>query len=599
MLKRLYHFIIVRMTLQRKMVLVFCFFLPIIIFLVGISITTWMKQYIRDSIIEKYALIDSSVMDEITMLKYHDEQIFSSITMNKDIQKALSDPPLENTNERYEQYRKMTQLLSINTTYGSVTGIYLVGENGQSLRSSMGLADIAHTYPDRFDPYYDAAVASSGKSVWSVSAGNIFSTANNASEPGGPYIYMARAFRTRISQRELLGVGIMRISYQRYRSMLSSLENADGEYAALLDKNGILLAHSSDRSILGKELAPAIRGNVTLSSSNHQYIDGLDGVIISTGSTGKEWTLVHFIPNTMISNSFSKVLSFIWTVMLLSFLAMLIALTFFARFISKPVRNLSLTLRRFGEGAMDARISSKRHDEIGELEWCFNNMADNLNNSVKLMEENHRIRAKLEMDVMENQINPHFLYNALDLINWKARRAGQEDISEMTAYLAQFFRLGLHMGHEYVKVSDEIDHAKAYLEICKRRYGNTLHFEFDVDESLLDVKIKKILLQPILENSIKYGLKKESAENLIRISIHREGESMVLSVADNGNGMDEQRLRDVYKRMTSDEYTEETGSFGLRNLYSRLMLAYKGNCTLRVESSPAKGTNVTIRILSI
>lgn len=594
-LGRLYNFISVRLTLQRKMVLVFCFFLPIVIFLVGISITTWMKQYVRDSIIEKYSLLDSSVMDEITMLKYHDEQIFNSISSNKDVQEALSAPPPENTNEWYEQYRKLTQMLSINTTYDSITGIYLVGENGQSLRSSIQLADIAQSNPERFAIYYDAAVASSGKPVWSISAVNIFYI-SNAPDKAGPYIYMTRAFRTRISQRELLGVGIMRLSYRRYESMLSFLENYEGEYAALLDKNGVVLAHSSDRSILGTQLEPAISGYVTLNNSNHQYIDELKGVVISTGSVGKEWTLVHFIPNGMISDTFSRVHSFIWTVMILSFLAMMTALTLFARLITKPIRHLSISMRRFGEGAMDVRIHSRRHDEIGELQWCFNRMADNLNTSVRLMEENLRIRAKLEMDVLENQINPHFLYNALDLINWKAHRAGQEDISEMTAYLAQFFRLGLHMGHEYVKAADEVAHARAYLEICKMRYGDALSFEFDVDESLLEVKIKKIILQPLIENCIKYGLKKDTNENRIGISVYREGETMVLSVSDNGSGMDEQRLRDVLKRITSDEYTDETGSFGLHNLYSRLVLAYKGNCTLNVESSPGQGTVVTVRI---
>ena len=578
-------------TLQGKMVATFSLFLPIVVFLIGLTLTMWIQRTSRENLLEKFAVLDDGIAGEIMMLKRNDEAIINSLSQSIKIQKVLTDPPPSDIMENYELFREVQALCDTSANAGSITGIYLTGGNGVRYYSAATMLDIADRYPERWDILALQAAQLPRKARWLVSTEDYFSDAYRSA-----YLYIVNTIPTRISLREIIGVSTARVSYPRYMNTLRYILTSPEEFAFVLDENGNILIHSHDRALTGKPpsaaLVPYIRQENGVVPAK-----ALGGVFLHTRGYGAQWTIVHFVPDAVLNQIAGSNFVFIWVIMFLSFVVMLTGLSMFSRTITNPLHRLAAALRHFGEGKLDERIpASVRRDEIGELERQFNDMADELTQYMTLMEENHAARAKLEMRVMENQINPHFLYNVLDLINWKAKHAGQPDISEMTVHLARFFRLGLHMGREFITIADEVEHAKEYLYICKMRYKDCFSFTVTADPQLMKYKTKKILLQPMLENCIKYGIRPDSRHNRLSISVTDDGDYVLLTVSDNGPGMSPETLEEVRERMYADNTGEETGAFGLYNLNARLSAAYQNDFALTLHSVPEAGTTVSIRL---
>jgi len=578
-------------TLQGKMVATFSLFLPIVIFLIGITLSMWIQRTSRENMLEKYAVMDKGVAAELMMMKRNDETLINSLSQSVRIQEVLKDPPPEDYVAYYELFREIQALCDTSVSAGAITGIYLTGHYNTRFFSA-NMTNLAALQPERWAPLYRQATALPRKARWLVSTTDYFSDSADRSA----FLYIVNTIPIRISMRETLGVSVARVSYPRYMNILRYTLASTDEYAFVLDESGNVLVHSHDRMETGKapdaSIAPYIRQETAVIQAKE-----MDGVFLHTREQDSQWTIVHFVPNTVLNEVAGQNFVFIWVIMSLSFIVMLTGLSMFSRTITNPLHRLTVALRHFGEGRLDERIpASQRQDEIGELETQFNDMADELTQYMTLMEENHTARAKLEMRVLENQINPHFLYNVLDLINWKAKHANQPDISEMAVHLARFFRIGLHMGREFITIADEVEHAKEYLYICKMRYKDCFSFTVTVDPPLLKYKTKKILLQPMLENCIKYGLRPDSRHNRLTISVTDDGDYMLLTVADNGPGMSPEILAEARERMYASETEEDTGSFGLYNLNARLSVAYQNDFSLELHSTPEEGTTVSIRL---
>ena len=193
------------------------------------------------------------------------------------------------------------------------------------------------------------------------------------------------------------------------------------------------------------------------------------------------------------------------------------------------------------------------------------------------------------------QINPHFLYNTLDCINWRAQIDGNKEVAEMIRILGKFFRSNMEIKGEFTSLKAEIDNIELYITLSKLRFGTRLHCFIDIDERLYDQRIMKLLLQPLVENSIKHGLEVENIDENIWIWCGVDDNDLVISVKDDGRGMDPETLD--YLRGLWDSREEEykkTESIGLYNVMRRLYLCYRNECNLEIFSEPGRGTEIVI-----
>lgn len=215
-----------------------------------------------------------------------------------------------------------------------------------------------------------------------------------------------------------------------------------------------------------------------------------------------------------------------------------------------------------------------------------------------LIEENkreHEAKRQSDLNALQAQINPHFLYNTLDSIMWMAECGKNEDVVEMVTALARLFRISISKGRRVIRVAEELEHARNYLFIQKIRYKEKFTFNIDADEDTLNLKSVKLILQPIIENALYHGIEYMVDEGHIEIKAKKRDGYLYFTVEDNGLGMDEKTR---YKLLhTDDEIISDQGSgVGVRNVDERIKLRYGTEYGLSIESEIEQGTKVTIKL---
>ena len=215
----------------------------------------------------------------------------------------------------------------------------------------------------------------------------------------------------------------------------------------------------------------------------------------------------------------------------------------------------------------------------------------------QVIEEQKKLR-KAEFEVLQAQINPHFLYNTLDAIVWSAEAGNQDQVVSMVGSLSSFFKSSLNKGKEIVSLRDELSHVRSYLEIQQIRYQDILSYEIDVPKELLEYSIPKITIQPVVENALYHGIKNRRGLGRIAVKAADEGEKMVIRVEDDGIGMDDERLLEVRKAL-SENATESGQVYGLYNVNERIRLNYGEDYGITIESTKGVGTCVMISLPKI
>jgi two-component system sensor histidine kinase YesM len=205
---------------------------------------------------------------------------------------------------------------------------------------------------------------------------------------------------------------------------------------------------------------------------------------------------------------------------------------------------------------------------------------------------------KAEFELLQAQINPHFLYNTLDTIVWSAAAGNQKQVVKMVGSLSDFFRSSLNKGKEIVTIRDELQHVRSYLEIQQIRYQDILSYEIDVPEELFDYQIPKITIQPIVENALYHGIKNKRGGGTIVVSGKDEGETMLIQVKDDGKGMKPERLKEITKGLEGEKL-ENSAIYGLYNVNERIRLSFGEEYGISVESEYEVGSCVSIRLPKI
>ncbi len=284
------------------------------------------------------------------------------------------------------------------------------------------------------------------------------------------------------------------------------------------------------------------------------------------------------------------ILSFAGIMVLLLFLSYYIPLS-----ITRPIRKLSEVTDQVAKGDLSVHFEARSGMEVSRLSDSLNTMIDKINELLEqVTTEQIRLR-KAEFELLQTQINPHFLYNTLDTIIWLAEAGKQREVVSMVGSLSEFFRTSLNQGKDIIPVREELQHVKSYLEIQQVRYQDILKYEIQVPGELDRYLIPKITIQPIVENALYHGIKNKRGLGRIRISGRREEGGLIIQVEDNGIGISEERLRQVRDKI---QYRVPSGKdiYGLYNVNERIRLNFGEEFGISIESSFGEGTVVGIHL---
>lgn len=290
------------------------------------------------------------------------------------------------------------------------------------------------------------------------------------------------------------------------------------------------------------------------------------------------------------------------TVIAVSLLLAVVLIYGFSSLISSRLLRLSKHITKVGTGNLDISMKIDGKDEIGQLSRQFNSMVSSINELMTEVQSSHELKRKMEQKqneikfkMMSSQINPHFLFNALESIRMEAHLKGQPEIANVVRLLGKMMRSCLEVGSGTITLKEEIDMAACYLDIQKFRYENRLKFVLDIDPEAEIVRLPPLIIQPLVENAVVHGMDNKEEGTVIRVTAAMSDSGLAVAVEDNGAGISPERL-DRIRATLGAEDEEEGGRIGLRNVHERLRLAYGAGSGLQLESRVGQGTRITFTI---
>lgn len=272
-----------------------------------------------------------------------------------------------------------------------------------------------------------------------------------------------------------------------------------------------------------------------------------------------------------------------------------ISFYFASRTLSRPLEDMTRTVKRIQSGETQLRMENLKEDEVGELGKSFNNMLDQIEGLIAKEYENKLLLNRAEYQALQAQINPHFLYNTLDTMSSIAEIQNCSQVSALCQSLANIFRYSLNMKEPFSTVAQEMVHLKNYIYVMNVRMQNQVRYEFSIDDEVLQDSLPRISVQPLVENAVNHGLRNHKGEKVVRVTAETQGDCLVILVEDNGVGMTKERVQELYKE-ESQETEDKSRSIGILNIHRRMKLLYGEPYGLVIESEPDKGTRVYLRI---
>ncbi|MEG0911190.1 MAG: sensor histidine kinase [Ruthenibacterium sp.] len=367
----------------------------------------------------------------------------------------------------------------------------------------------------------------------------------------------------------------------------------------IFDKDGFIVSHT-DKKMLGKQFA---------SAENMQRLYGKDAYAV-TKKCGEEyllstyydaqtgWTIVEEIPGSVIFADLQKLKQMIGTALCICLLIAMAISLYMSRRVARPLAKLGAAMDAFAAQSTVPSLAHSSTEEIAHLQQSFYHMADEIGKLMDDIEDKAQQKRLLEMSFLRAQINPHFLYNTLFSIRCLVELQKNEQAMEMLSAFTDLLRLTLSVETTTIPLHDELESTRKYLVLQQIRYGEQVEFAFDISEDTLQCAVPPLILQPIVENAIFHGIEAKKTAGMVVVSAVMEHGTLLLSVTDDGVGMDAQTLA-ALRQKTDDKPLARSRSIGLANVNNRLKINYGAAYGLQIESGIGIGTTVWLRMPGI
>jgi two-component system, sensor histidine kinase YesM len=510
-------------------------------------------------------------------------------TVQAVLRKLQGTDPEENTDHYFlvrSALQKVTYLrnvidgLTLYTSEGVRVGIGNISDNNFSTSPLLN-REIA-----------DLIIHNSGRNIWLDLGKHGYSGINQ----GIVGLTMLRSI-VHEESGEILGILQISVSDSIFSSLYSHLDYGRTGRFMVVDHNGALvypemrfqgpfadMLNDSYLSWIGQEFR---EGRIQRSAEG-------DLLVLSQRVDRLNWTIIGIVSLTELLVFGQRFTRLVYIIGALGVGLELAFAFLIARGISKPIVSLSESMSDAASGDLSIRLEEDRRDEIGELTGAFNHMLHRMSDLMDRVYIHHQRERELELMALQSQINPHFLYNTLESISSLAQLGRNDDAYNLAKSVSLFYRGVLSNGRPVISIREEVQTIRHYLNIQKTRYQEKLNFEIDVDEDVLEQRIVKLSLQPLVENSIYHGLKASRREGFIRVSGKRLEGSVCLTVEDNGAGIEPNRLEDVLRQRQKER--DGLGGFGLSSVDQRLKQCFGESCGLSIESSFGDWTRVNITV---
>ncbi|NOW06222.1 histidine kinase [Clostridium beijerinckii] len=566
--------------------LIFYFFGVVLI--VTITITTLGNLLYKDSINfsqnENTNQIIKQINSNIESYVNNTENIINYMSIDPRIIKFLNDNKFEDTDIEDEAYKSIYNFVKFNP---EIAGIMVVNTNGGYISDVMNRVSR--------DPLYNEE--------WYTKAYNKPETINLFTKPIGRNIdnifrysadevfSMSKAV-VDSSTNQIKGVILIDIKLDAIKNIIENSRPGTAGFIYIMDMNKEIVYTPVNNIVyrIKNEWIENINNNIIIKN-----INGENYQLTKIDSKYTGWETIGVFPESESLRVIKYIRYYSFVVAILALIIAEILVIIFTRSIVNPIQKLKRLMRKAQEGDLTVSFNAKYNDEIGELGGSFNTMVKEINNLIKLVQIEEKNKRLAEMNVLQAQIKPHFMYNTLDTIRWMAEEHNEEDIVEIIEAFTNLLRISLSKGKEIISVKEELSHVQSYLIIQKIRYEDKLDYEIQFDKEILDYKLIKLILQPLVENAIYHGIKEKRGNGKILITGKIEDNLLCFTVADNGKGMDEEILNKINNMLNNNDGNKNQIGYGIFNVNERIKLIHGSEYGLVYRSILGEGTIVELR----
>ena len=560
------------------------FVLPIVLLLgalllgMGSLFESLYKKQINYSIERANTQADAFISNYLSNLRFIADQIKS----NRDIRSVLADENFGNKEDLGDNYR---EFLTLSSAFSSIEIAHPNYRLGMFLKDSVLYSGNYHFFYPESDLF-----------VHSESAEKNFYIVLKVKENNKDYEYLSFITKYNIKKTngEMKTYSVMsQADIDKLRKVLESAKSVEGALMYLVDEKGTVLVHPNNRvSIeLPKLQEYKAMSLVKLKDGDFYYTQR----VMENG-----WKIIGLIPKSEIKKQ-SSIVTTIYIAATVIMIAIVFTISFvFSKYYSGKIFALKKRVNDITEGnlsAINEEVDSSTKDEMDEL---YNNFEFMVSEVKRLMKEQYRLGkdvTRAEMRALQAQINPHFLYNTLDLINWGALDYGAESVAKIARDLGQFYRLSLNHGSAVISIAEELLHVECFIRIENVHYEGAIHLYTEIAEDIKNFACLNILLQPFVENTIVHGIAEhpDIKEVNIKITAKRLEDDIEFHIIDDGLGVD----KDEIEKLLNEPPVGGFRGFGINNVNFRLKLCYGEDYGIHYDNIKPHGTDLTIRIRAL
>lgn len=409
-------------------------------------------------------------------------------------------------------------------------------------------------------------------------------------------VSLSRAVEITEDGKAKRGVLLVDMSFSGIEEICKNVDLGQNAYVYLMDGNGEIIYHPRQQLIYTNLIEETNNKNSKLEDGN--YLENFQGNkrminIKTVGYTG--WKIVSVSPIEDILSGASDFRAFAIFIMLFAIFTLISINMYVSSRIANPIMELEKAVKEFENGVDNLNISETGSQEVQHLAKAIKLMINQMNilmdNIVKEQEE----KRKSELNALQSQINPHFLYNTLDSIVWMIENENYNGAITMVTSLARFFRISISKGRNIITVKDELEHARNYLTIQSIRYKNKFDYEIEAQEEALDLQCIKLIVQPLIENAIYHGMEYMYGDGNILVKAYVEEENLYIDIIDNGLGMPQEVAEELLIKKGNNSSRKGSG-IGLKNVHERIQLYFGKEYGLKIFSEPDEGTIIRIHM---
>lgn len=475
----------------------------------------------------------------------------------------------------------------VGNTHDEIAGIFLATEH--DLYVGMGMSRISRDSFLREDWYRKAMMNPRSMEVISNVAGRNIVTDETYSIDD---VFSVVKSIVNDETGQVVGVLLLDIKYNTIASVIGESVIGEEGFAFVLDAQKKMMYSPENEIVYRIDPNWFCNSEDTLTAN----IGGQKYYISCRKSDYTGWRVVSVSSYQEVMQKAKQMFLIVVCVLVVTLTIVLLVAVKLSATITKPIVKLRNLMEKTEDGDLNVRFQGIDQDEISDLGRRFNRMLEQIQELVNAVYVEQEHKRKAQLQVVQEQFKPHFLYNTLDTIGWMAREYSADNIVKLVDALTNVFRISLSKGKDYISIAEEMKYISNYLYIQKIRYGPKVLYEMEMDEALAEVKIPKLILQPLVENAIYHGVKLKRGEGHIGIKVKKVEDHISMVVEDDGRGMAKEQVEKLTRLLNEPTRPEENQSFGLFYVKERLRMQYGERFQVLVESEEGVGTRVTILI---